>query len=87
VEFVESNVHQARDYKLIIPMIGGNEVSSGMSVQRLADRLIHAAKRIAQQPGVHVVIVCSLWPRSDKDFNKKAKEFTEMMEGRLCYDP
>ena len=70
IRFVEENIEQTSKAKMVILMIGGNDIDNGMPVLKLVDRLEKVAKAILRE-GLEVVGIASIWPRQDTRFNKK----------------
>lgn len=87
VEFLEENVHAAAGVKIAIILIGGNDLSNGMSARQLADRIGYAAEQMCTEYGADAVAIASIWPRADSVFNRAAMEFAGIMERRFFGDP
>ena len=87
VAFAEDNTQQARGHKIVVLMIGGNDLDNGMSPHQLADRVGYLAFRYIRCAHVDAVAVTSIWPRRDRTFNARAREYAEIMESRFHGDP
>jgi hypothetical protein len=88
IAFAEENVHRAASHRVIVVMLGGNDIDNGMSPLQLADRAgLLAHELLRQGSDVDAVVITSLWPRQDRHFNARAREYAGIMERRFFGDP
>lgn len=87
IHFIESNLHRVIGSKMVVLLIGGNDIANGISPHQLADRVCHIAFRMVKEFGVETVAVTSLWPRADGIYNRRARCYADIMENRLFGDP
>lgn len=89
IHFAEAQLWECRGYDIVMFITGGNNIDDGMSPLQLADRLHHLANdMLSIGPGSpQCVVITSLWPRADRRYNTRAREFAEIMEARLFVDP
>jgi lysophospholipase L1-like esterase len=86
IRWGEMNAHSATDVDVVILMLGGNDIDSGMSATQLADRIGHLGRQMVDQYRAQTVVITSQWPRSIPQYNLKAREFASIMEQRHLGD-
>ena len=68
--------YRARGHRIVILMVGGNDIDNGMSPHQLADRMGRLAYDYAHlRGGPDCVIIPSLWPRQDGHYNRQIMHF------------
>ena len=60
-------------------MVGKNDLTNGLSVGQLANRVEDLANDIIGA-GVQAVIITSLWPRTNTEYNTSAREYAAVTE-------
>ena len=83
VAFAEANTFQARGRKIVILMIGGNDLDNGMSPAQLADRVGSVAWEFIRDSQVEAVAITAIWPRRDRVFNARARQYADIMDSRF----
>ena len=82
----ERNAHAAMDVDVVVLMLGGNDLDSGMSATQLADRIGHLGRQMVDQYRAQTVVITSQWPRTSQQYNLRAREFASIMERRHLGD-
>ena len=87
INWAEQQVGRCAGFRLVILMIGGNDLDVGWcSPYQLADRIGFLADQILQE-GAETVVIPSLWPRSNVNYNTRARQYAGIMERRFSFDP
>lgn len=87
IHYIETNIHQVAGIKMVVLVVGGNDISNGISPHQLADRICFVAFKMVREYGVETVAITSLWPRACRVYNNRARRYAEIMEQRLFGDP
>jgi hypothetical protein len=72
-QFASENLRRVQGHRIVVVMLGGNDLVKGASVTQVASWLDDIARRLLERPGVNLVLFPSVWPRSDPTFNRKAR--------------
>ena len=87
INWAEQQVGRCAGFRLVVLMIGGNDLDAGWcSPYQLADRIGFLAHQILQE-GAETVVIPSLWPRSNVNYNTRARQYAGIMERRFSFDP
>lgn len=87
ISYAEQQSHNTRGYRMVILMVGSNDLANGLSPQQLADRVSHWAASIIQQYNVETVVLTSPWPRANKAYNTSLRQYVSIMERRFFGNP
>jgi lysophospholipase L1-like esterase len=86
LEFVEKTIPQTRNFHLVVILSGGNDMANGVPPPVVADKLMYLSNRILQE-GVRNVCIGSIWPRSNRPFNKMCARLGDDLYRSLYQDP
>lgn len=86
IEWAEQQVQQASGSQIVVLLVGGNDIDSGMSPLQLADRIGHLSQQLLDA-GAKLVAIPSLWPRSSARYNAAARSYASLMERRFHGHP
>ena len=87
MRFAEQNLPRADGHHIVVAMVGGNDISNGQPETAVAQRLHSLALALLERDGVEIVVLPTLWPRASRDFNRRAKAVSELLEARCGADP
>lgn len=79
LRFIEENMEVARGYDLLVVMAGGNDLDNGASYTSMVamyDRIV----RKAMEKNIRAVAITSVWPRSNRAFNQRARYLSERLD-------
>ena len=83
---VLQKLHEARGFDIMVLMVGGNDLSSGAGkhhFERYYDLIAERARRL----GIKSVIITSIWPRANREFNRFAYLHNNYMMEKYMNDP
>jgi lysophospholipase L1-like esterase len=85
IGYVESILEEVEDCDILVVMAGGNELQEASFQYYTAahDRILAAARA----RGIKAVVFPSIWPRSDNDYNAKARRLANYMNTRYWKHP
>lgn len=87
IEWAEQQIEQAVRARIIILFIGGNDLANGWcSPLQLADRMGRLAQDFLNA-GAELVVIPSLWPRSNAVYNSAARGYATLMEASFYGHP
>ena len=86
ISWAEQQVGHCAGFQLVVIMIGGNDLANGCTAAELAERMGRLAQQILRE-GAELVVIPSLWPRSNVSYNALARQYASIMENSYSYDP
>ena len=86
ISYAEECLPYIRGYKVIIVMLGGNDIDNGMSPAQLQQRVAWITNEMLKR-GPDCVIVPSIWPRQNFFFNNTIRYYADVMERQYFGDP
>lgn len=76
-----NRIETARGYDIVCLMVGGNDVSNGISANSLVQSYEELATTLWNL-GIRTVVFASMWPRADRSFNRMIGRVSQIMENR-----
>ena len=83
---VLQKLHEARGFDIMVLMVGGNDLSSGAGRHHFERYYSLIADR-ARSLGVQNIIITSIWPRADREFNDIAYLHNDYMMQKYLHHP
>ena len=75
--------HQTiQDHRVVVLMVGGNDLANGTSPDSILRRWHELAKRWLGLRGVRTVVLPMVWPRGGGLFNRRARSLSERLQAR-----
>lgn len=78
LDFVERNLDHAIGCDMLVIMVGGNDLASGIPQNSLVAAYDRITRR-ALELGIRAVVITSVWPRRDYRFNQRAMHLSQAL--------
>lgn len=80
-----ARLDQIPTYDAVILMVGGNDLSNGVSLHSIMQSYENLGRRLLSR-GIRRVVITSVWPRSNRRFNLDARRLAHWMYERYYGD-